>query len=586
MLEEIRISNFAIIDQLELHFTNGLNVISGETGAGKSIIIDAVEVLMGGKAEPSMIRAGADKAVIEAVFSVTPAARPYVLPILEQEGLIEGSDPDSIILSREIRQNGRSTARVNGSTINISILNSVGTHLIDIHGQSEHLSLLKPRSHIDLLDRYASLFDRRQQLGEMVGELSVVRKELRILQSDRNKLERRAEQLRYDIEQIESANLKAGEEDQLEIERKRLGSSEQLAKLLQDTLAILDGDDTNDSIPAIDQLQQIAVLVEKIAHIDKSLKEEVDTANSLSDTLQELALTLRDYADDLEYDPDRLDEIQERLELINTLRRRYGITVSHVLEYCQSARIELERIDNSDIHLEKLEAEEDALLHKIGAVSQTLSQARQQAGEKLAWQIVQELGDLRMGRARFSVQVSQQRDQEGCFVGDQRLAFDASGVDHVEFMMSANPGEPMMPLAKVASGGETARIMLAMKQALTMADPTDTLIFDEIDQGIGGRLGSVVGEKLWNLANHHQVLVVTHLAQLAAYSDAHFKVEKRIINNRTSTHIQQLLTDEARTAELAEMLGTTGESGEQSARDLTIAALGYKGLGTHTPPQA
>ena len=350
MLEEIRISNFAIIDQLELHFTHGLNVISGETGAGKSIIIDAVEVLMGGKAEPSMIRAGADKAVIEGVFSVTPAARPYVLPILEQEG----SDPDSIILSREIRQNGRSTARVNGSTINIAILNSVGTHLIDIHGQSEHLSLLKPRSHIDLLDRYAMLLERRQQLGDMVNELSGVRKELRILQSDRDKLERRAEQLRYDIEQIESADLKAGEEDQLELERKRLGSSEQLATLLQDALEIVDGDDSNANLSAIDQLQQIAVIVEKIAHIDKSLHEEVDTANSLSDTLQELALTLRDYADDLEYDPDRLDEIQERLELINTLRRRYGITVSHVLEYCESAREELERIDNSDVRLEKL----------------------------------------------------------------------------------------------------------------------------------------------------------------------------------------------------------------------------------------
>lgn len=578
MLEEIRISNFAIIDQLELHFTHGLNVISGETGAGKSIIIDAVEVLMGGKAEPSMIRAGADKAVIEGVFSVTPAARPYVLPILEHEGLIEGSDPDSIILSREIRQNGRSTARVNGSTINIAILNSVGTHLIDIHGQSEHLSLLKPRSHIDLLDRYAMLLERRQQLGEMVNELSGVRKELRILQSDRDKLERRAEQLRYDIEQIESADLKAGEEDQLELERKRLGSSEQLATLLQEALEIVDGDDSNANLSAIDQLQQIAVIVEKIAHIDKSLKDEVDTANNLSDTLQELALTLRDYADDLEYDPDRLDEIQERLELINTLRRRYGITVSHVLEYCESARAELERIDNSDAHLEKLKTEEETLLRKIGTVCQTLSHSRQQAGEKLAAQIVQELGDLRMGRAQFSVHISQHVDRDGCFVGEHRYAFDLTGMDQVEFMMSANPGEPMMPLVKVASGGETARIMLAMKRALTMADPTDTLIFDEIDQGIGGRLGSVVGEKLWNLASHHQVLVVTHLAQLAAYSDAHYKVEKRVINNRTSTHIQQLITEEARTTELAEMLGTTGESGEQSARDLSIAALGYKAL--------
>lgn len=576
MLEEIRISNFAIIDQLELHFTHGLNVISGETGAGKSIIIDAVEVLMGGKAEPSMIRAGADKAVIEGVFSVTANARPYVLPILEQEGLIEGSDPDSIILSREIRQNGRSTARVNGSTINIAILNSVGTHLIDIHGQSEHLSLLKPRSHIDLLDRYAMLLERRQQLGDMVNDLSIIRKELRILQSDRDKLERRAEQLRYDIEQIEAAGLKAGEEDQLELERKRLGSSEQLATLLQEALEILDGDDSNANLSAIDQLQQIAVIVEKVAHIDKSLKDEVDTANNLSDTLQELALTLRDYADDLEYDPDRLDEIQERLELINTLRRRYGITVSHVLEYCESARIELERIDNSDVRLEKLKTDEEVLLRKIGAVCQTLSQSRRQAGEKLADQIVQELGDLRMGRAQFSVQIHQQVDRDGCFVDEQRYAFDLTGMDQVEFMMSANPGEPMMPLAKVASGGETARIMLAMKRALTMADPTDTLIFDEIDQGIGGRLGSVVGEKLWNLASQHQVLVVTHLAQLAAYSDAHFKVEKRVINNRTSTHIHQLITDEARTAELAEMLGTTGESGEQSARDLSIAALGYK----------
>lgn len=576
MLEELRITNFAIIETLEMSLTTGLNVLTGETGAGKSIVIDAVELLMGGKTEPTMVRAGAEKAVIEGTFYAGEDTRPLVHPVLEREQLLDTDDPNVIVLSREIRTTGRSSARVNGVTVNLTVLNQIASHLVDIHGQSEHLSLLRPTAHLDLLDRYAGLHKERHELAELVTQLNDIRREIRSLEHDKDEIERRAERLRREVEEIEAAELEPGEDDDLRAERNRLTNSEQLATLTSEASVLLNGDDEGDVVAAVDNLQQVAVILEKLAAIDEELNEDAQLAESLADQAAELALTLRGYAEEVEYDPKRLDEIEERLELINGLRRRYGITIEHVLEHAAKAQVELAAIDNSDEHLEKLHAEEEQLLRAVGGVSRQISQMRQGAGQKLAAQIEAELQDLRMAAARFSVRIEQQEHENGCYVGKTRLKFDSTGVDDVEFMLAANPGEPMMPLAKVASGGETARIMLALKRALTLADPTDTLIFDEIDQGIGGRLGSVVGEKLWNLSSKHQVMVVTHLAQLGAYADAHFRVEKRLINERTSTHIYRLDEDKARTDELAAMLGTMGESGEQTARDLLAAARGYK----------
>jgi DNA repair protein RecN (Recombination protein N) len=576
MLEELRISNFAIIESLELSLHAGLNVITGETGAGKSIIIDAVELLLGGKAEAMMIRAGADKAVLEGTFVAGRDVLPLVAPILEREELTHPDDPALVVLTREIRRNGRSTGRINGTVAKLALMAEIGGYLVDIHGQSEHLSLLRPRIHIDLLDRYANLLEMREAVGTLVGRLGDLRSQIKTLEEDKDELERRADQLRREVQEIDAAALEPDEDDELRSERTRLANSEQLATLTQEASILLNGDDEGDILAAVDGLQQVAILLGKLAAIDEDLEEDAELAESLADQAAELSLNLRGYAEEVEHDPDRLNFIEERLELINGLRRRYGITIEHVLEHAEAARAQLDDIDNSDERLEILRAEEDEMLHHIGELCERISAARQEAAARIAAQIETELGDLRMADARFEVLIEQHENPKGAYVGDKRYQFDVTGIDDVEFMMSANPGEPLQPLAKVASGGETARIMLALKRALTLADPTDTLIFDEIDQGIGGRLGSVVGEKLWNLSGKHQVMVVTHLAQLAGFADSHYRAEKRVENDRTLTLLRLLSGDDERTLELAEMLGTTGDSGEQTARDLLAAARGYK----------
>lgn len=576
MLEELRIQNFAIIDRLELTFAPGFNVITGETGAGKSIIIDAVELLLGGKADATFIRAGAEKAVVEGVFALTRQARVLVLPILEREDLADG-DGSYVTISREVRGNGRSTARVNGITTSQEVLREIGSFLIDVHGQSEHLSLLNPRTHIDLLDRYADLIELRDAIAAVVERVMAVRREMQRLMADEAALERRAEQLRHEVEDIDSAELVPGEDEELRAERTKMANSEQLATLTSEAVMLLSGDDAApDQLCAVDQLGQVAVLMSKLANLDPELKEDEELADSLSVQVEELALSLRRYADSVEYTPERLNEVEERLELINRLRRRYGGTIEAILDYADRARAELDGIEHSEERLEELQVEEDKLLRHIGELGEKISRVRQMFGEKLSERIVQELADLRMERAQFEVAVTQVDDPDGCYVGDRRLAFDATGIDRVEMLMSANPGEPLRPLARVASGGETARIMLALKRVLALADQTSTLIFDEIDQGIGGRIGSVVGEKLWSLASNHQVMVVTHLAQLAGYGDKHYHVKKLVRGDRTSTQVRPLDDEGERVNELAEMLGAQGESGKVSARDILHQAQEFK----------
>lgn len=582
MLEELRVQNFAIIDWLELTFAPGFNVITGETGAGKSIIIDAVELLLGGKTDAGMVRAGAEKATIEGVFGLSPLVSALVQPILEREDLLQDVSADYVTLGREIRSNGRSTARVNGITTNVDVLKEIGGALVDVHGQSEHLSLLNPRSHIDLLDRYADLTEMRLAVGSVVERINAIRREIKHLLEDEAALKRRAEQLRHEAEEIEAAALKPGEDEELRTERTRMANSEQLATLTAEAVALLHGDDDADGqMAAVDQLMQVAVLVQKLLNIDPDLKDDYELAESLGEQAEELSLSLRRYADTVEYNADRLDEVEERLEMINKLRRRYGATIEAINEYAEKARAELNGIEHSEERLIELRKEEEKLLRHVGELGGKISRVRKMFGQKLGERIVRELADLRMERAQFEVAVTQREQADGCYVGNQRLAFDMTGIDNVEFLMTANPGEPLRPLARVASGGETARIMLALKRVLTQADQTPTLIFDEIDQGIGGRVGSVVGEKLWSLSVNHQVLVVTHLAQLASYGDRHYRVSKIIEGDRTVTEVIPL-ESVARITELAEMLGTQGESGVHSAQDILSQAQHYKG--THTPP--
>jgi DNA repair protein RecN (Recombination protein N) len=595
MLEEIRIQNFAIIDNLELSFASGLNVITGETGAGKSIIIDAVELLLGGKADAASVRAGAERAVVEGVFRLDERAGAVIMPILRQgELLAEGEEATAITISREVRANGRSTARVNGVTVNLEVLSDIGDRLIDVHGQSAHLSLLKPASHIDLLDRYADLIDVRAAMAALVTRLNSVRREIHHLLEDEAALKRRAELLRREVEEIEAAAPRPGEDDELKAERNRLSNSEQLAKLSLEALTLLYGDDTADAqLSAIDQLMQVSALLSKLCNIDPELKSQQELADEAGAFLEELSSALRHYVERIEFNPERLDEVEERLEVINTLKRRYGVSIELVLEYADKARDELNNLENSEERLADLRRQEEALLHHVGDAAERISRVRLAAAKHLSAGVVRELADLRMANARFEVDIAQQEDPEGCYVGESRFAFDETGVDAVEFIMSANPGEPLRQLAKVASGGEAARIMLALKRVLTLADHTPTLIFDEIDQGIGGRVGSVVGEKLWELTGGHQVMVVTHLAQLAGYADQHYRVQKAVDSGRTHTLITPLSEEWQRVEELAAMLGTVNESGFQSARELLLAAADYKrqqttavnGSGSEAPHQ-
>jgi DNA repair protein RecN (Recombination protein N) len=575
MLEELRIQNFAIIDNLELVFARGLNVITGETGAGKSIIIDAVELLLGRKADAIDVRGGSEKAVVEGTFVMDDATRILLHPILQREDLIDHQHGDLVTLSREVRANGRSTARVNGVTVNLDVLMEIGDLLVDVHGQSAHLSLFKPRAHIDLLDRYAGLLDARAAMASIVNRLLDVRREIENLLTDEAALKRRADLLRHEIEEIDMAELEPGEDEELRAERIRLTNSEQLARFTIEAMGLLHGDDRGEQMAAVDQLSQVGALLHKLATIDPDLMPLYEQLEEVCSAADELAKEIRRYGETVEHNPERLDEIEERLELISNLRRRYGGTLESVLEYADKARNELNGIEHSEERLEELRKQEESLLRHIGEMGDRISKMRLAAGNRLAQHIVNELGDLRMERARFEVALLHHDDSSGCYVGERRLAFDTTGIDQVEFVMSANPGEPLRPLAKVASGGEAARIMLALKRVLTQADQTPTLIFDEIDQGIGGRVGTIVGEKLWGLTGEHQVFVVTHLAQLAGYADKHYRVTKQISSGRTSTEVISLY-DEERVEELAAMLGTQGESGRQSARELLGEAATHK----------
>lgn len=583
MLEEIRIRNFAIIDRLELEFSGGFNVITGETGTGKSIIVDAVEMLLGGKPDASMVRAGMDKAVIEGVFALNERTRTTITPLLKSEDLFDEENPDFVTLTREIRSNGRSAARVNGVTVNQELLRTVGDTLVDIHGQSEHLSLFNPPHHIDLLDRYADLMDIREALRTVTIKLAETRREIKSLMQDEEDLKRRADRLRSDVEEIDAAELQPGEDEDLKRERDRMANSEQLATLVTEAVMLLSGGDSaDDQSPAVDMLQRVATIMHRLVAIDPDLKDAAELAESVSAQAQELAIEISGYGDEVEYDPVRMNEIEERLEVINALKRRFGLTIELVLEHADRARAELEGIDHSEERMADLREQELDYLKQIGELSSNISMVRDRIGKQLSKKVQGELKDLRMERTQFAVQLTQTPDADGCYVGSKRYKFDYTGIDHVEFMMSANPGEPMRPLAKVASGGEAARIMLALKRVLTQADNTPTLIFDEVDQGIGGRIGSVVGEKLWGLSSGHQVLVVTHLPQLAGYADRHFRVTKKMSASRTSTVVVPLEDEDHRITELADMLGATGEGSRQSAVEILDDARSKKAVAPHS----
>lgn len=569
MLTELHIENFAIIEKLDLQMGSGLVTFTGETGAGKSIILDAIEMMLGGRAEIDSIRTGAERASVEGTFRMTGLIRPHIQTLLEQEDLIE--DPDYIILRREIRREGRSIARINGRAVNNNLLREVGSFLVDIHGQSDHLSLLNPRQHIGLLDRYANTGFLLIPYSEAYQRLKSIRQELETLRQSETEATQRTDLLNYQVQEIETARLQPGEEEELVETRNRLANSENLADLTLEALQLLD-ESSPEAACITDLLGQVTRALTSISRIDPTKSTLLEQAEASLENLADLTRDLRTYQESIEFNPKRLEQIEDRLALIHNLKRKYGSSIEAIIAFAADARQQLDKITHASERIAELETEEKDLLQKLSTLGQDLSQKRRQAAADLGRAMERELGELRMEGARFEVDFQYTPDQQGALLADgQKVAIEANGLDHIEFLLAPNPGEGLKPLAKIASGGETSRLMLALKNVLAKADPVPTLIFDEIDQGIGGRVGVVVGYKLWKLARQHQVFCVTHLPQLAAFSEQHFRVKKQVENERTITEVE-ILDGEARTRELAQMMGAISEGTLRSANEILQAA--------------
>jgi DNA repair protein RecN (Recombination protein N) len=596
MLLELSIANFAIIDQLHLYLGPNLNVFTGETGAGKSILIDAVSALVGERVSADVIRTGAERALVEGIFDVAASAgvtrdthqrtapadrtrdggvdatedQPQdaapLAAILDELG-IEPED-GTLILSREIARGGRSLARINGRAVPVSALQRVAAALIDIHGQSAHLTLLRPEQHVFYLDRFANAEPLRARISALVAQWRGIQRELDALHRDERELERRTELLRFQVEEIAGAQLRPDELETLARERRVLANAERLGELCVAIHQALTGGDVDSDLAALDLLAGARRALDEVLRLDPTLHEQATALDEAIYRLEDVAAGVRSYQEDVAADPARLAQVEERLDLIARLRRKYGATIEEILAYGSTAAAELERLTNREERAAALQERVQQLRLELGTQATQLSRMRQQAADALAAAMERELDDLNMKRARFQVEIRQERDASGVparpradpdgaagsLAASERYACGPTGIDRVEFLIAPNQGEPFKPLARIASGGETSRLMLALKTILSTADAVPILIFDEIDTGISGRAGQVVGEKLWQLARSHQVICVTHLPQIAALGDHHFRVAKVLVGDRTTTQVDTLAT-EARVIEIGQMLG-------------------------------
>lgn len=579
MLLELNIRDFAIINQLHLRLGAGFTVLTGETGAGKSIIIDALGTLRGDKTDPTFVSAGAERARIEGVFSLTD--RPDVIPLLQEFGLWDDAD-DTLILSREINaESGRSVARINGRAVNSSILREVGGRLVDIHGQHDGLSLFNARTHVDMLDRYGGLLPLRETVASKVAELQKVRDELTKMREAATRRTERIEELRFLLEDVQAAQLRLGEEEELTQERSLVQNGARIHEIVLETYALLyDGKQsephTTQSI--IEMMGSVSALLEELARLDTSRNAMLEQSRELLFSLEEIATGIRAYRDSIDFDASRLDEIEDRLTVIRNIQRRHRGTIEQILERAESAEAEIDRLIHSEEHMADLETQEAMIRTDLGTLAGTLSQKRRTAGNQLAKAVEEAVRELSMPHVQFYVNINYADDLNGVPLPnaeDRRLAFDKTGIDQVEFMLSPNPGEPLKPLARIASGGESARLLLALKSILSRVDDVPTLVFDEVDVGVGGRAGQVVGEKLWGISTQHQVICITHLPQVAAFGDTHFTIVKHVLGSslnddlRTRTNIHSLI-GEQRTEELAAMLDGTpvSDHSRRSAQEM------------------
>ncbi len=546
MLLQLTIRNIAIIREVQLDFGPGLTALTGETGAGKSILIDALGLVLGARASSDLVRNGAPRAWVEAIFDLSGREQATDLQALLSGHGIDLED-GQLIVSREIQASGRSVARVNGQAIPASVLAALGARLMDIHGQSDHLSLLRADRQLELLDRFAGVLPLRNELARLVRELRAVRRELEQLRTRTREREQRRDLLRYQVDEIARARLRVGEEEELVLERNRLQNAERLASLAAEVASSLDGDE----FAPLDALRRAVLRLEELGRLDPEQRGLADQLREALYTVEEVVRTARTYAESVEADPGRLTVIEERLDLLRRLKRKYGATVEEILAYAEEALRELAALETGEETIAELERRADTLARAVVELARELSARRRAAARVLEQAMSAAMRDLRLGQGSFAVAFDQP-DETG---NEQERAAGCgeTGWDRIEFLIAPNPGQELRPLARVASGGEMARLMLALKSILSEVDETPTLVFDEVDVGIGSRSAQVVGERLWQLSRAHQVIVISHLPQIAAFADRHYKITKTVVNGLTETAVHEL-EGEARLEELAAML--------------------------------
>jgi len=570
LLVRLLVRNFGIIDEIDWSPGETLNIITGETGAGKSLVIDAISALLSGKLDETAIRFGATECRVEGTFDLS--ARSDVLDSLRGQGI--DIEDCTMTMSLSLKRGSRPTIRLNGMTVQRSFMREIGQKLVEIHGQSQHLSLLNPSSHLDYLDSYVGTLSMRHDFSQTAKTLSDLNSEIENIRAREADMSRQQDFLSFQYREIERAALAENEDVSLEEERRILTSAEKLKDLAQEAEYILDGEGIEP--PVTHSLSKAAGTIEKLAAIDNRVKAQAEVVRNALFELTEVAREVRSYVMRVDADPSRLEEVETRIGLIRDLKRKYGGSISAILEYAQKTQQELEAfscLDDRKIALAKESETTRQALAKLGA---TLTERRQAAAVKLDQAVNLELDELGMANARFRVSIQNEESTDGLTLLDSRkVKYDLTGTDKVEFLVSTNPGEPFLPLVKIASTGELSRFTLAIKTSLAAADRVPVLIFDEIDIGVGGRSGVVIGRKLSKLSLSHQVICITHLPQIACYGSRHFNVSKVLDEDRMTSALSEL-SEDGLLAELASMIsGQNSRAAADTARELFEKAAAF-----------
>ncbi|MBM3262885.1 MAG: DNA repair protein RecN [candidate division Zixibacteria bacterium] len=546
MLTRLHVRNYALLDEVGIEFQPGLNILTGETGSGKSILIGALNLILGGRAATEVIRTGAVSAAVEGFFEWQPDTCGPQLP----DDMDIDREERELVIRREITRDGRNRCSVNGQMVTVSVLKRIGEALVDLHGQHDHQSLLDPRTHLAFLDGMGDTDGVRNRTAMAWKRLSGLEDQLRRLDEEIRVTQERRELHRYQLAELETADIRPGEDETLERELAILQHAGQLIDTASGVYEAL----SQQEDAVIDRIALLIRSLEEMERIDDTLQETVNGARSARYQLEDVAANIRQYRDRIDFDPRRLSEVQERLELLKQFKRKYGGTLEEVCTYRDRIAGEIARLETADDRRAQIEIEREQARKTLTDMALKLSKTRRRLAAKLETRVMEELAELGMPKTRFHVRVDWQQTSTGPVeIDGVRYASDASGMDRMEFMIAPNPGEDLKPLAHIASGGEISRVMLALKVILAESDRISTLVFDEIDIGIGGGIAESVGHKLKVLARSHQVLCITHLHQVACWGDAHFTVSKRSTDGRAVTQIG-LLENDGRVREIARML--------------------------------